>query len=331
MRIHVPCETMTPHAKSAIVCMLTDGTTEDAKAKKFVFKAKDYINGALALGYSVRQNIDTDQTHMLLLFRQGFEPSPEDKIRLEAVGWTIGEAPNFPLKPKYIPNFARYKTTYTKVTAIGLSEYDCVMLMDADTLVVGDLRDMLTCQILQTKPSYRLAGTLDWFRKSWKFFNTGSLLYKTDALEMNRVFELTVNGTWMRKFNSDQTFLNHVYNERKNGTLNNMIAVGDYSQVSDTAQVVDMTWKYNAQTHAEVENLEYYQQQRPGVKILHFTEKKGWQCEERYEPLPADKGPRVDCDKRLPHCFCNEGHLYWNALKQARLLGDKKRELLRGA
>lgn len=128
LSITYPCEQMKP-AKSAIVCMLTDGTTEE-KATRVVFAARDYINGALALGASLAGRIDKSQTHQLLLLREGFELGTDDLIRLEASGWHIGTAPNFPIETKYTPKFPRYKTTYTKVTAIGLSEYKCVLLMD---------------------------------------------------------------------------------------------------------------------------------------------------------------------------------------------------------
>lgn len=169
LSITYPCEQMKP-AKSAIVCMLTDGTTEE-KATRVVFAARDYINGALALGASLAGRIDKSQTHQLLLLREGFELGTDDLIRLEASGWHIGTAPNFPIETKYTPKFPRYKTTYTKVTAIGLSEYKCVLLMDADTLAVGDLKEVLKCDSVFQHPSNRVAGVIDWYRNGWKLFN----------------------------------------------------------------------------------------------------------------------------------------------------------------
>ena len=348
-------------ATSAIVCMLTDGTTTQT-GSKIVFSARDYINGALALGASLQGNIDASQTHQLLLLREGFELENDDLIRLESVGWTIGTAPNFPLQQKYIPKFPRYKTTYTKVSAIGLSEYKCVMLMDADTLAVGDLRDVMNCQSVFKHPNNRVGGTLDWYQMRWKLFNTGSILWKTDAKEMERVFNLTEDDSFMKRFGSDQDFLNNVYPDRLNNkTLNNEIVALDtvesralsisgggggggggsgsssknnkngYNILSpvvphssaQTGAVVPLSWDYNAQTHAEVQNWEFWKAHRPTTKILHFTEKKGWQCERSLdEPPPPEKMPKK-CKKEIPICFCREAHLYWRALEKAEIASKK--------
>lgn len=355
LRISYPCEAMKP-ATSAIVCMLTDGATE-AKANRIVFSARDYIDGAMSLGASLQGNIDTSQTHQLLLLREGFELDTDDLIRLESVGWTIGTAPNFPLQQNYIPKFPRYKTTYTKVTAIGLSEYKCVMLMDADTLAVGDLRDVMKCDTVFKHPNNRVGGTLDWYHMGWKLFNTGSILWKTDAKEMERVFNLTEDASFMRRFGSDQDFLNNVYPDRlKNTTLNNEIVALDnaesrlsisisrssirsgssgnkigYNYFSPVVPhksakkgaVVPLSWDYNAQTHAEVQHWEFWKTHRPTTKILHFTEKKGWQCERNTnDPPPPEEMPKK-CKREIPICFCREAHLYWRALEKAELASEK--------
>lgn len=341
LRISYPCEQMKP-AASAIVCMLTDGATEKM-ANRIVFTARDYINGALSLGASLQGNIDPAQTHQLLLLREGFELETDDLIRLKSVGWTIGTAPNFPLDKQYIPKFPRYKTTYTKVSAIGLSEYKCVMLMDADTLAVGELRDVMKCDTVFKHPNNKVAGTIDWYRMRWKLFNTGSILWKTDAKEMERVFNLTKDSSFMRRFGSDQDFLNNVYPDRlKNSTLNNEIVALDTPEVrvvdvsgsggdngynylspvvphssAQSGAVVPLSWDYNAQTHAEVENWDFWKSHRPTVRILHYTEKKGWQCERSTDdPPPLEEMPKK-CKKDIPICFCREAHLYWRALKKA--------------
>jgi hypothetical protein len=319
LHIHVPCETMKP-AKSAIVCMLTDGVSDD-KATKVVFTATNYIHGAMALGASLMDRIDHTQTHQLLLLREGFTLAPDDYLRLESVGWIIGTAPEVPLKKKFLPRFPRYKTTYTKISAIGLAEYDCAMLMDADTLAVGDLRDIMTCQIF-TEPQHRVGGTLDYYRGHWHYFNTGSVLWRPSAKEMDRVFQLTVDPSFMKAFSSDQDFLNNVYPERLNNTVNYQIMQGNYKYIPN-GQVVDMTWDYNAQTHVEVEQSKWWESKRPTVKILHYTQKKGWQCDERHEPPPPLSEMPTKCDKEIPLCYCREAHLYWNALTKAHTLANR--------
>jgi hypothetical protein len=326
LHIHVPCETMTP-AKSAIVCMLTDGVAEE-KTSRIVFSATNYIEGAMALGASLQGRIDPKQTHQLLLLREGFVLEADDLLKLQSAGWTVGTAPNIPLKKKYLPRFARYKTTYTKISAIGLAEYDCVMLMDADTLAVGDLKEILTCRIF-TEPQHRVATTMDLYRSYWHYFNTGSILWRTSSKEMDRVFALTTNSSWMKAFSSDQDFLNNVYPERLNNTFNGMVIDGTVKQMPG-GKVVDMGWDFNAQTHVEVEKSEWWESKRPSVRILHFTEKKGWQCEERQEPPPRTMPDNCVKNKTAPICFCREAHLYWDALSKAKVSADRARAMAGG-
>lgn len=338
LQISYPCESLKP-AVSAIVCMLTDGTTEQ-KTTRTVFAARDYINGALALGASLDGKTDKSQTHQLLLLREGFELENDDLTRLESVGWQIGTAPNFPIEKKYEPKFPRYKTTYTKVTVIGLSEYKCALLLDADTLVVGDLRDILKCDTVFHSPLNRVAGVLDFYRLGWKYFNTGSILWKTSTDELERVYKLTKNSSFMKRYPSDQDFLNNVYPERlKNVTLNNeIVALDNIISRESKAQnggldpviphsgakegaVVPLSWDYNAQTHTAEQNKDFWNSHRSTTKILHFTEKKGWQCNERYDPV-ATSTIRRNCnankkEKRDKLCFCDDAHLYFSALKKA--------------
>mmetsp|Transcript_10945 Transcript_10945/g.26086 ORF Transcript_10945/g.26086 Transcript_10945/m.26086 type:complete len:503 (-) Transcript_10945:77-1585(-) len=350
LRINYECDDMMP-ATSAVVCMLTDGTTEE-KASRVVFTARDYINGAMALGASVQRHIDPLKTHQLLLLREGFTLDDDDMIRLKSVGWTIGTAPNFDLAPKYIPKFPRYKTTYTKVTAIGLSEYDCVMLMDADTLAVGDLRGVLSdCKhTVFRHPANRVGGVIDLYSGRWKLFNTGSILWKTSTAEMERVYQLSKDSSFMKRFSSDQAFLNSVYSEREhNLTFNKEIVdldtIESRTLTSTTngqqiiiqpvvphndaqrGAVVPLSWDYNAQTHVEVQNPDWWEQHRPTVKVLHFTEKKGWQCNKTLEEPPPIQSMPKKCPKENPICFCREAHLYWKALEEAEDAATKRLEV----
>ena len=101
--------------------------------------------------------------------------------------------------------------------------------------------------------------------------------------------------------------------------------MGDLKGVNN-GSVVNLGWDYNAQTHVEVQIPRYWQEQRSSVKILHFTEKKGWQCEERHtEPLPWDQP--YPCPKTDPLCYCREAHLYWDAFRRAEELASKALEL----
>jgi len=363
LRIHYPCEHLSP-AISAVVCMITAGVPE-GKESRTVFSKSDYINGALALGMSLRQNMNTDSptatttTHMLFLVRDGYTIPKSDEERLRAVGWTIGTAPKYELEKQYIPRFARYATTYTKLSAMGLSEYKCVMLMDADTLAVGNLDSLMDCSLFATndsdgsqrvaseKMTYevpRLAGALDYYHGRWMHFNTGVLLYNTavnkrkdnsQVNEVQRVYKLTQNADFMKRFESDQIYLNNVYPERTNVELNNRIIEEENENKSSNVregkgEVISLPFRSNMQTHVEVQLPQFWETRKLQIfgpansnaaaydgTILHFTEKKGWQCPELYEPPSTPNAGKCD-GKKEPLCFCREGWRYWRALRDAK-------------
>jgi len=244
---------------------------------------------------------------------------------LNAVGWTIGKSPRVDVDTKYVPNFARYKTTYTKLAAIGLSEYECVLLMDADTLAVGNIDDLLSCNVFD-RPEYKVAGTLDYYRGNWYHFNTGSILWRASAEEMNRVYDLTKDDTFMKRFQSDQIFLNTVYPDRTDVQKNELMSEkGLESNKDDWGEVVNLPWGYNAQTHVEVQLPEFWDKHLSDVKIFHFTEKKGWQCPERYGSPPSNEEMPLakDCNNKIPLCFCREAYRWYDSLKLASEMAER--------
>jgi len=321
--ITYPCEEL-PAATSAIVCFLTAGV-EEGKANRIVFSARDYINGALALGASLEKHVTRPDTHRLLLIRKGFTVPPEDMANLRAVGWTVGKAPAIQVAKQYTPSFARHTTTYTKISAIGVSEYKCTLLMDADALAVDNLDELLSCDIFD-RAEYRVAGTLDYYRSNWEHFNTGSVLLRNDAAEMNRVYALTKDDTFMQRFDSDQIFLNHVYPDRTNRAKNKLILLDeDGSKTRESwGSVARLPWDYNAQTHVEGQLPIYWEERLDKVKIIHFTQKKGWQCPEMYRRPPPEEIPEFSCKQlegklEIPLCYCREGYRYWVFLREARV------------
>jgi hypothetical protein len=358
LHITYPCEQIkNPNQyKSAIVTILTS-MIDKSKKSKIVFSGQDYINGAIALGSSLNDYMTRDDTLRLLLLNEGSDLPQEERTKLENVGWLIGTVPNVELENQYVPKFARYKTTYTKIAAIGLSEFDCVMLMDADALAVGSMDDLMSCNVFhdhtgdtdgnadtneinkeeekekaitiaKNRPKYQIGGTLDLYHKKWYHFNTGSILWNTSAEEMNRVYALTKDKSFMKRFESDQIFLNHVYPDRMDKPKNQILIEEGYDGSASASrgheefwgQVVNLGWKYNAQTHVELQDPVFWKKHKGDLRIVHFTERKGWQCPEKYdEPTEEDMSDLKNCsdrNKRDELCFCGVGYLWWNALQK---------------
>ena len=334
LHISYPCEpeslpsTSRQTYKSAIVTFLTAGV-EEGKGSRTVFTCKDYINGALALGATLATHLTRDDTLRLILVSEGFILPEEEKAQLEGVGWIVGKAPNVQIESTFVPRFARYKTTYTKISALGLSEFDCILLMDADTLVVDNIDDLLSCDVFNNDDSvgaeYHVAGTLDYYHRKWYHFNTGSILWNTNVNEMNRVYNLTKDESFMRRFESDQIFLNTVYDDRTN-VSNNLLLLeegpNDSTNKDLWGRVVNLGWAYNAQTHVEVQLPEFWNSHSKGLKIIHYTEKKGWQCPERHNEVYSEEERNdwncADNNRELRNelCFCSVGSLWWDALRK---------------
>ena len=284
---------------------------------RVVFSAQDYINGVLALGSSLLDHLASDNVHKLLLLQQAFldSLSPELLGKLKKY-WTIGIAPEVNIDAKYLPRFKRYRSVYSKLSILGLAEYECVLLLDADTLTVGNIDDLMTCNILQ--PNFRAAGGLDLYHGKWRHFNTGSVLWRPSSAEMNRVYALTQNSTFMKRFESDQIFTNEVYPYRNNVTLNNRLMEGEIVDPKDLGEIAHLPWEYNAQTHVEYQRPEFWDARVSDLKIIHFTQQKGWQCQERLdEPPPLDPKRLATnkCDVGSD-CACHEGYKWYQYLKK---------------
>jgi len=136
LAIHYPCETILNSQQSAaaavaavvlvVVCMLT-GSFDLHRANKILFIAREYLDGALALGCTVHNNIDPSRTHICCwCSRKGVSSPPVvDRLRLRAVGWTLGDVQ---LLKKYVPTYANATPPSTRRShrpGLGLSEYQC--------------------------------------------------------------------------------------------------------------------------------------------------------------------------------------------------------------
>lgn len=346
LEIITPCKELSKQSsskepKSAIVAYLTAGVA-DGQGSKIVFTATDYVHGLLALGESLNVHLtrNKDNVHKLLLLRDGVTLPTKYMNMLKDIGWNIGIAPNIDIEDKHLPKFARYKTVYTKISISGLAEYKCVLLLDADTLVVGNIDDLMSCNTFSKYDNngsnnnnhFRIAGVLDYYHKNWMHVNTGSILYKPSTKEMNRVYDLTKDNKFMRRFESDQIFTNTVYNYRTNLTLNNYFVDVDDNDSSvemkmkqsvlelkdQWGQIIPLDFKYNAQSHLEYQLPAFWNERRDYIKIMHFTQRKGWQCprdmtKEQYDEVM----PSGDRCSRIPHCACKEAHRWYAFLDQA--------------
>lgn len=156
-------------------------------------------------------------------------------------------------------------------------------------------------------------------------FNTGATLWKTSAAELERVFAKTKDEGFMRRFESDQIFINEVYADRHNTTFNSKLLEAeindDQSEFESMkkyfGQVQHLPWKYNAQTHVEFQNPNFWNKRAEDNRVLHFTERKGWQCPEKYGRPPENYSKRCTPNNNDLDCACREGYKWYTYLKKA--------------
>ena len=136
---------------------------------------------------------------------------------------------------------------------------------------------------------------------------------------MNRVYNLTKDENFMRRFESDQIFTNAVYPDRTDRKKNARIMDGSDQSQDNWGRVADLGWQYNAQTHVEYQLPDFFEQHLNDIKIFHFTQFKGWQCPEEYggPPNPKKQFDAKRC-RQNSGCACNEGYRWWEYLAKAR-------------
>ena len=114
----------------------------------------------------------------------------------------------------------------------------------------------------------------------------------------------------------DQIFINTVYPDRTDRARNKRILEGDDDR-EGWGSVAHLPWEYNAQTHVEYQLPAFWEARLAGVRILHYTEKKGWQCPERHGAPPP--GRSAKCNPReSADCACREGYRWHDALRKAQ-------------
>lgn len=304
LRISVPCDGLAP-TDVAVVAVLT----EALQRSRISSTLGDYVRGAMALGGSLQLHL-SPRVHRLLLLRSGLEITANERSRLAAVGWRLGIAPDIRLERDQMPRFPRFRNTFCKLAVQGLVEYAHVLLMDVDTIAVDSLDGLLLEGGRHLpRPAQTLAAVMDFHGGRWSTYNTGMLLWRTSAALVARLFSLLRNST--TRHQSDQTFLNGVYGKRSEA-------------------VSLLPFGCNAQTHVEVQLPQFWATHSTSLRVLHFTQRKGWECEEVHRPpIPLNLPPR-HCGRLLgksgrnltvpstdADCFCAESYRWWNAYRHA--------------
>jgi alpha-N-acetylglucosamine transferase len=206
-----------------------------------------YVVGAVVLGESIRRSGWKHDTLVLV----APEVSPAARERLAAT-WNrvipVEHVPNpFPPNPKR----TRFQTTFTKLRIWEQTGYRRLVYLDADTLVVGSIDELLE------RPRFAAAPCM-WLPD---YFNAGVLVIEPSA----EVFAdmLSRLGTFPIYDESDQGFLNVYFREWFTADASwRLPAKFNLSQFT-WMYAPSWTWTF------------------PDLRVLHYTKQKPWQYRSR--------------------------------------------------
>jgi alpha-N-acetylglucosamine transferase len=108
-----------------------------------------YLPGLLALGASLRASGSTVPMVALV----SADVSPAARARLRTLGWQLRD-----IEPLHVqgvrPLYPRFDEAFVKLRAWQLTEFDKVVLLDADTLVVRNIDDLFERPPLAAAPDF---------------------------------------------------------------------------------------------------------------------------------------------------------------------------------
>ena len=306
LHVTYPCDEL-PHVDSAVVTMLTD-SLEDSSV---TFALCNYVRGALALGMSLNQHV-TRPVHRLLLVREGLKLPPESALQLKAVGWRLGTVPS--ISPPTLPSFVRFRSQFSKLALFGLTEYRSVLYLDADTLAVGNLDRLLDSAALFSQPQKMLAVARDFYGGKWSStFNMGIFALRTSTSELARMHGLLrKQGVRYDVEQSEQGFMNAVY--PRSGP-----------------NVVELPFEASGNSALEVREPSFWRSRLDDLAVIHFTERKPWQCKDLPQSSRSGLQSQTDASGAVQKCgdgysaprsktacYCREAHRWWAALRQVK-------------
>lgn len=157
-----------------------------------------YVPGVEALGRSLVRT-GTQYPKLVLVTPDVPEAA---RATLEKEGWGVHE-----IEPIENPNpdtnqlFARFRNTFTKLRAFALTEYEKLVFLDADTIVLQNIDDLFERPAIAAAPDFLLPDR----------FNSGVMVIEPNAeLFANLMEKLSTSESYD---GGDQGFLNTYYSD----------------------------------------------------------------------------------------------------------------------
>jgi len=190
-----------PNSK-AVVSLMTQDTA-------------DYTRYAQILGFSLRSTGKLSCEYDMIMIHS-CRLKPETVQKLEFAQWKLLEINpiDFPHSPKQRPSHKnrRYLKMFSKLHIFNLTQYEGLLYIDSDAVVVNPISDIINQSISKLNPElgFNLAWGLDSGKEVSSKYNAGVLILSPSQL----VFEDLVHKINILEFDatlSEQAYLNKYY------------------------------------------------------------------------------------------------------------------------
>jgi alpha-N-acetylglucosamine transferase len=242
---------------------LNNVTYENRKSVWTIFtEGIQYAEAAVKLLRSVQ--INTDYKFDAVLFELVNKPLPKEmREMLMTVGWKICQVERIAPRDE-AATIPRYRDLFTKLHVWKMIEYESVLFLDSDCLVVNNINFLFEVhQKLQNK--YMIGVTRDIFGRRWRsWFNIGVFVIKPSVAEFDRLIQLKDDPNFEFDTSApEQNFLNAVYRK----------------------QWFEIGFVYNANLAAYTIKPHYWRTHEKNISIIHYTMHKPWACKDPYTPI----------------------------------------------
>eukprot|EP01083_Nonionella_stella_P289637 985668_1 len=190
---------------------------EDCQSEVYVYNpitiitlvnsSPNYIEGAVKLAKTIHRHTTINVDLIAFEVRQNRIPN-QYRSDITHAGWQICTVERLAARGE--PRESRFMDTYTKLRIFNLIHYKTAIFLDSDTIVVGNLDQLLMFELPEP---YLIAAVRapEW----WYGFNTGVFLIHPKTDEFTKISDKLENLEGHQEL-SDQTLLNQVYT-RDNG------------------------------------------------------------------------------------------------------------------
>ena len=205
-----------------------------------------YLPGVEALGRSIDR---TETRHAKIVLVTADVPGHARKA-LEESGWLVQEVE--PIANPYPPPrqlFPRFASTFTKLRAFTLSDYDKVVLLDADTIVLQNIDDAFERPSIAAAPDFLLPDR----------FNSGVMVIEPSHDVFARMMAALV--TTESYDGGDQGFLNSFFSDWYRAAEGHRLPTG-----YNLPQFLYQFLRAHPTLHRLIGE----------VKVIHYTVQKPW-------------------------------------------------------